>query len=87
MLESPDMDLVGIVEIPQKVEDVKKKVKDIPVATDIKELGHVDVAILAIGSRAVSNVAPLYLKMGINTVDAYDIHGDATMKLKQNWMK
>jgi len=83
VLESPDMDLVGIIEIPQKVEDVKKKVKDIAVTSDIKELGHVDVAILAIGSRAVSNVAPLYLKMGINTVDAYDIHGDATMKLKR----
>lgn len=84
VLESPDMDLVGIIEVPQKVEEMRKKIKDIPVATDIKELGHADVAILAINSRAVPNVAPLYLKMGINTVDAYDIHGDTTMKLRRD---
>ena len=81
---SPDMDLVGIVELPRIVETLKYKVKDIPVVTDVKELGHVDVAILAINSRSVPKVAPYYLRLGINTVDAYDIHGEDTMTLRAN---
>ncbi|HEY8362033.1 MAG TPA: diaminopimelate dehydrogenase [Tissierellaceae bacterium] len=82
VLETPDMELVGIVELPHIVESLKKKIKDVPVVSDVKELGHVDVAILAINSRAVPEVASIYLKMGINTVDAYDIHGKATLQLR-----
>jgi len=84
VMESPDMELSGIIEVPEKVEILKKKIKDFPVVTDVKELGKVDVAVLAINSRAVPEVAPGYIKMGINTVDAYDIHGDTTMQLRSN---
>lgn len=82
VLESPDMELVGIVELPHVVESLKEKVKDFPVVSDVRELGRVDVAILAINSRAVPEVAPYYLKMGMNTVDAYDIHGESILQLR-----
>jgi len=44
------------------------------VVRDIKELGRVDVAILATPSRKVEENALKYLAMGINTVDSFDIH-------------
>lgn len=44
------------------------------VVSDIKELGKVDVAILATPSRSVEENALKYLSMGISTVDSFDIH-------------
>jgi len=82
--ESPDMEVAGIVELPQVIEAVKEKAKNIPVTNDIKKLGKIDVAILSIGSRGVPKIAPLYLQKGINTVDAYDIHGDSLMKVHED---
>lgn len=83
--ESPDMEVAGIIlRDSNKIQSTKKVVGDIPVVTDIKELGKVDVAILSIPSRSVPKVAPRYLEMGINTVDSFDIHGDAIMELREN---
>jgi len=82
--ESPDMEVAGIVELTHMIEAVKEKVKNIPVTNDIKKLGKIDVAILAIGSRGVPKIAPLYLQKGINTVDAYDIHGNSLMKVHED---
>ncbi len=84
--ESPDMELAAIVEQSYLVESLRAKFHDVPVIThgQVGELGHIDVAILAIGSRAVPEVAPIYLRMGINTVDAYDIHGEGIMKLRKD---
>jgi len=82
--ESPDMEVAGIVELPHMIETVKEKVKNISVTDDIKKLGKIDVAILAIGSREVPKIAPLYLQKGINTVDAYDIHGDSLMRAHED---
>jgi len=82
--ESPDMEVAAIVELPHMIEAVKEKVKNIPVTNDIKKLGKIDVAILAIGSRGVPKIAPLYLQKGINTVDAYDIHGNSLMKVHED---
>ncbi len=45
-----------------------------PVVSDIRELGKVDVAILATPSRKVAENAEKYLAMGISTVDSFDIH-------------
>lgn len=81
--ESPDMELIGIVEQPCFIERAQKSAGNIKVVSDIKELGRVDVAILAIDSRAVPDVALRYLKQGINTVDAFDIHGEPMLNLKQ----
>jgi diaminopimelate dehydrogenase len=84
VLESPDMDLAGIVVLPEKVEDTRNIAQGIRVVSDIEELGKVEVAILAIPSRAVPKEAPKYLNMGINTVDPYDVHGEAIVKLRRD---
>lgn len=83
--ESYDMEVAGIVlRDPLKVESVKRVVGEIPVVTDIVKLGKVDVAILCIPSRAIMKVAPKYLKMGINTIDSFDIHGDPVIDLRKS---
>lgn len=83
VLDSPDMEVAGIVEVPDRVHLFQGKSHDFPVVSDVKELGKVDIAILAAGSRCVPQIAPYYLKRGINTVDAFDIHGQSIIKLKQ----
>ena len=50
-------------------------INGIPVVTDIKELGKVDVAILCAPTRQTEQYAQEYLAMGIHTVDSFDIHG------------
>ena len=71
------------VEIPNR-QQLKGKYKGFPVVSDVTELGKIDIAILATGSRVIPKIAPYYLEKGINTVDAFDIHGESTIKLKQN---
>ncbi len=86
--QSEDMQLVGIIEVSQRIEAVKKEFKEIPVADDVEKIDKPDVAILAIDSRMVPSVAPIYLRNGINTVDAYDIHGaEGALKLKEDLEK
>jgi diaminopimelate dehydrogenase len=82
--ESPDMEVAGIVELPQVIEAIKEEVKNIPIVDNIKKLGKIDVAILAIGSRVVPKIAPIYLQRAINTVDAYDIHGDSLLRVRED---
>ncbi len=72
---APDFEIAGVVrrsvsgEMPLELTAYK-------VVSDIKELGKVDVAILATPSRSVEENAKNYLAMGINTVDSFDIHGN-----------
>lgn len=84
VLESPDMELMGIVEIPELLEKASGQAKGLRVVSDITELGKVDVAVLSISSRAVPKVASMYLNMGINTVDPYDVHGPSLMQMKND---
>ena len=56
----------------------------IPHVTCVEELGPVDTAILALPSRLIPAAAPLYLQKGLNTVDSYDIHGEAALSLRNN---
>lgn len=72
VLEAPDMELAGIVR--RSVENNPAELRDLKVVTDIAELGHVDVAILATPTRHVEENAAKYLAAGINTVDSFDIH-------------
>ncbi len=51
-----------------------RELQDFKVVSDIRDLGKVDVAILATPSRSVKENAEKYLKMGISTVDSFDIH-------------
>lgn len=46
------------------------------VVKDVRELGQVDVAILATPTRSVEQYAKEYLALGIHTVDSFDIHTD-----------
>lgn len=79
--EAPDFEIAGIVR-----RDPSKRpaeLGDIPVVADIRELGHVDVAILATPTREVEKHAVDILAQGINTVDSFDIHTDI-VKLRES---
>jgi diaminopimelate dehydrogenase len=52
-------------------------------ASDVPDFGKVDVALLCCPSRSVPETAERYLKLGINTVDSFDIHGDPLWNLRQ----
>lgn len=69
VLAAPDMELAGIVR--RRANGAEN---GIPVAENVKDLGHVDTAILCTPTRAVEETAKKYLEMGINTVDSFDIH-------------
>ncbi|MCM1075870.1 MAG: diaminopimelate dehydrogenase [Bacteroides sp.] len=69
---APDFEIAGIVR--RQVTDIPLELTPYKVVTDIAELGHVDVAILATPTREVEKHALRYLAMGINTVDSFDIH-------------
>lgn len=68
-----DMECVGVVRRNGSAEDFPE-LQGRKVTSDIRELGKVDVAILATPSRKVEENALKYLQMGINTVDSFDIH-------------
>lgn len=70
---APDMECVGIVRRTPSKEGFPELEK-YPVVADIRELGKVDVAILSTPSRKVEENAMKYLRMGISTVDSFDIH-------------
>jgi diaminopimelate dehydrogenase len=73
---SPDMELAGIVELPERLQGPVPEVTGRKaLAASIGELQRVDVALLCIPSRSVPGVAPPILARGIHTVDSYDIHG------------
>ena len=65
---APDMECVGIVR--RQVSPIG----DYKVVSDIRELGKVDVAILATPTRKAEEFAKDVLSLGINTVDSFDIH-------------
>lgn len=69
VLAADDMELAGIVR-----RSAGENINGIQVVDDISKLGQVDVALLCLPSRSISEEAPKYLKMGINTVDSFDIH-------------
>lgn len=76
---APDLELAGVVR-----REVKESGAPWPVVTRVEELGPVDAAILAVPSRQVPLVAPLYLQKGINTVDSFDLHGEPMLALREN---
>ena len=70
---APDMVCVGVVRrVPSR--EGFPELAPYKVVTDIRELGKVDVAILATPSRLCEEYAKKFLAMGINTVDSFDIH-------------
>lgn len=70
---APDMEIAGVVR-RNGAENKPAELADYAVVKDIKELGKVDVAILATPTRSVEKYALELLAQGINTVDSFDIH-------------
>jgi diaminopimelate dehydrogenase len=70
---SPDFELAGVIEREVGTEK-PRELADIAVTNDVSALGKVDVVLLCIPTRNVLDHARKYLKLGINTVDSYDIH-------------
>ncbi len=70
---APDFEIAGVVR-RNGSENKPAELAAYAVVKDIRELGHVDVAILATPTRKVEAYAKEILAMGINTVDSFDIH-------------
>jgi diaminopimelate dehydrogenase len=83
VLDAPDMEAVGLVELPAVVtkmchlEPMQPAVlAQIPIVENIKQLPKVDVAVLCCPSRGVHRLATEMLEAGVNTVDSFDIHAE-----------
>ncbi|MGL5979321.1 MAG: diaminopimelate dehydrogenase [Phocaeicola sp.] len=74
---APDFEVAGVVRRNGSV-DMPAELAAYPVVKDIRELGAVDVAILATPTRSVETYAKDILALGINTVDSFDIHSQIT---------
>lgn len=70
--EAPDFEIAGVVRRDPTVRPTE--LADIAIVKDIRDLGHVDVAILCTPTREVEKNAVDILAQGINTVDSFDIH-------------
>ncbi len=68
-----DMECAGVVRRSGSSEGFPE-LERYSVVSDVKDLGHVDVAILSVPSRRVCQTAVEYLGLGISTVDSFDIH-------------
>lgn len=73
LVSAPDFEVAGIVR--RDAHNVPDELKKYSVVSSIKELKDVDVAVLSAPTRMVEKYAIECLKLGINTVDSYDIHG------------
>lgn len=69
---SGDFELAGVVR--RNPEDKPLELTNVTVVKDVKELGKVDVAVIALPSRMVPDAAKELLAQGISCVDSYDIH-------------
>ena len=74
---APDFEVAGIVR-RCGAENKPAELAAYEVVKDIKELQHVDVAILTLPTRSVEAYAKEILALGINTVDSFDIHTQIT---------
>ena len=81
--ESPDMELAGVVRRKSSMNNVPAELANIPVASDVREFEKVNVALLCGPTRSIPKTAEQYLSLGINTVDSFDIHGDALWNLRK----
>ena len=68
-----DFEVAGVVR-RHGAENLPLELTKYHVVKDIKELGKVDVAILACPTRSCPEYAKQILPLGINTVDSFDIH-------------
>lgn len=73
LVAAPDFEVAGIVR--RDPNNTPEELKKYPVVKSIAELKDIDVAVLSAPTRMVEGYAIECLKLGINTVDSYDIHG------------
>ena len=67
-----DFEVVGVVR--RDASNIPIELKDYKLVTNISELENIDVAFLTAPTRSVESYAIECLKLGINTVDSFDIH-------------
>ena len=72
---APDFEIAGVVRRAISMGNVPLELTNITIVDDITKLDEVDVAILCLPTRSIPNQAREILKLGIHTVDSYDIHG------------
>lgn len=70
---APDFEIAGVVR-RNGAADCPEELAKYPVVKHISELEAVDVAILSTPTRSVEAYAKEILKLGIHTVDSFDIH-------------
>lgn len=73
LVSAPDFEVAGIVR--RDPDNVPEELKKYKVVKSVTELDDVDVAVLSTPTRKVEEHAVECLKLGIHTVDSYDIHG------------
>jgi len=79
--EAPDLELAGVVRRdPSQRGDLPAGVA---VAGSIEELGRVEAALLCTPTRKVPEVAEACLRLGVNTVDSFDLHGEPLVELRR----
>ncbi len=83
LLETQDMELVGVVRRAESVGTTPAELVNVKVVSNVEELGQVDVAILCSPTRSIPEVAKSLVEKGICTVDSFDIHGQALWDLRQ----
>ena len=69
---APDFEIVGVVR--RNAADVPAELDKYKVASHLQDLEGVQVAILCNPTRSVEHYATEALRLGINTVDSFDIH-------------
>ena len=80
--EAPDMELAGVIRRKSSAGETPDELAGVTIASDVRELGKVDVALLCVPTRNIPETAEHYLSLGIHTVDSFDIHGDALWRLR-----
>ena len=69
---APDFEIVGIVR--RNAAEVPEELHNYKVVSRLQDLEGVQVAILCTPTRSVEHYATEALRLGINTVDSFDIH-------------
>lgn len=69
---APDFEIVGIVR--RNTAEVPEELHNYKVVSRLQDLEGVQVAILCTPTRSVEHYATEALRLGINTVDSFDIH-------------
>ncbi len=75
-----DLELAGVVRRTAPKEGELPELQGIKVVENISELGQVDVALLCVPTRSMPEKAREILRLGINTVDSFDLHGEELVR-------